>query len=253
MAALRRSHLAAAAAFALAAPLLSGCAASPGARVSFYGGPHPTASFANIRYADWSDQEPAYRLYPGDILDVSAPSAPELARTVTVQPDGRISLPLIGPVMAANRTVPEMEVALSRAYAGQLLRPQIDVAVRQAAPLKVFIGGDVKAPGVYDMPGDIDALQGVIMAGGFLPSARRQEVVVIRRGLDGRPMMRTVDLRRAVFNPGTSDAAPLRRFDIVYVPKSAIAEVDQFVDLYLRQTLPVQFSYAVGGNYVSAP
>jgi polysaccharide export outer membrane protein len=221
-------------------------------RQSFYGGPHPTTAFANIGYANWSEDEPSYRLYPGDVLDVSAPSAPELARTVTVQPDGRISLPLIPPVMAADRSVPEIERALAQAYASQLLRPEIDVSVKQAAPLKVYIGGEVKNPGVYDMPGDINALQGVILAGGFLPTSRRQEVVVLRRGPDGRPMMRTVDLRAAIYRPGGGDAVPLRRSDIVYVPRTSIAEIDQFVQEYLVQTMPIQFSYAINGQYVTS-
>ncbi len=227
---------------------LGGCALSS---KSLYGGPHATGDFANIAYSNWSENEPDYRFYPGDVLDIAAPSAPELARTATVQPDGRISLPLIPPVMAADRSVAELEGALAEAYSTQLLRPQIEVSVKQAAPLKVFIGGEVKNPGVYDMPGDINALQGVLLGGGFTPVARRQEVVVIRRGPDGRPMMRTVDLRAAIYRPAGGDAVPLRRFDIVYVPKSSIGEFDQFVDQYLRQSLPIQFSYVIGGQYAT--
>jgi len=153
--------------------------------------------------------------------------------------------------MAADRSLVEVEGALSRAYATQLLRPQIEVSVKQAAPLKVFVGGEVKNPGVYDMPGDINALQGVLLGGGFTPIAKREQVVVIRRGPDGRPMMRTVDLRAAIYRPGGGDAVPLRRFDIVYVPRSSIGEVDTFVDQYLRQTLPIQFSYVIGGQYAT--
>jgi polysaccharide export outer membrane protein len=233
---------------------LGGCAIDVPlpSRQSLYGGPHATGDFADIGYANWSDTEPAYRLYPGDVLDVTAPSAPELARTVTVQPDGRIVLPLIAPVMAADRSVLELEGELAQAYSSQLLRPEVEVSVKQSAPLQVFIGGEVKNPGVYAMPGDINALQGVILAGGFLPTSRRQEVVVIRRGLDGRPMMRTVDLRAAIYNPAGRDAVPLRRSDIVYVPRSTIAEIDNFVQQYLVQTLPIQFSYAINGQYVTA-
>ena len=239
---------------ATVAGVCAGCAAglSAPSRQTFYGGPHPTNDFADIGYATWSDSEPAYRFYPGDVLDVSIPSAPELARTVTVQPDGRIALPLIQPVMAADRSVLEIEGTLAQAYASQLLRPQAEVVVKQAAPLQVFIGGEVKTPGVYAMPGDINALQGVILAGGFLATSRRQEVVVIRRGPDGRPMMRTVDLRKAIYGPAGVDAVPLRRSDIVYVPRTTIAEIDNFVQQYLVQTLPIQFSYAFNGQYVSA-
>ncbi len=233
--------------------LLSACAGSSLSlpdRQSLYGGPHETASFPNIGYATWTDQEPSYRLYPGDQLDVAFPTAPELARSVTVQPDGRITLPYIGPIMAADRSIPEMDASLSAAYATELLRPQVEVTVKQAAPLQIFVAGQVKTPGVYVMPGDINALQGVVLAGDFLPGARRDEVVVIRRGADGRPMMRVVDLRRAIYRPGGSDAVPLRRFDIVYVPKTALQAIGDVVT-EIRNALPVQFSYVIGGSYVS--
>ena len=204
--------------------------------------------FLDIGYSTWRDDEPGYRFYPGDALDVAVPSAPELNRSVTVQPDGRIALPLVGPVMAADRTNGELQGALVQAYSAQLIDPRVEVSVRQATPLRVFVGGEVGKAGVYDMPGDIDALQAVVMAGGFLTSAEPHRVVIIRRGPDGRPMMRLVDLGEAVRHAPSIDAVPLRRFDVVYVPRSAISNIGLFVQQYLRDVVPVQFSYAAGGN-----
>jgi polysaccharide export outer membrane protein len=109
-------------------------------------GPRPTANFSNIGYADWSDDEPSYRFYPGDEVEVTVPSAPELSKTVTVQPDGRITLPLATPVMAADRTIDDLQGSISQAYSGTLLRPQVQVSVKSTTPLKVFIGGEVKNP-----------------------------------------------------------------------------------------------------------
>ncbi len=208
--------------------------------------------FANIPYATWRDDEPSYRLYPGDQIDVALPSAPELSRTLTVQPDGRIAMPLVAPLMAADHSPAELEHALADAYRSQLYNPHAEVTVRQAGPLRVFVGGEVGKPGVYDMPGDIDALQAVVMAGGFQTSAEPRQVVVIRRGADGRPMMRTVDLGEAVRHAPRTDAVPLRRFDVIYVPRSGISNAGLFVQQYLRDLVPVQFSYAVGtGNYLT--
>jgi polysaccharide export outer membrane protein len=98
------------------------------------------------------------------------------------------------------------------------------------------------------MPGDVDALRAVIQAGGFKTSSRRSQVVIIRRGPDGRAMMRTADLLRGLTSPGGADLVPLRRFDIVYVPRSGVAETGLFMQQYLRDLLPVSFSYAVNGN-----
>ncbi|MFY8140708.1 MAG: polysaccharide biosynthesis/export family protein, partial [Caulobacter sp.] len=127
----------------------------------------PATGFVDIGYADWSEQEPDYRFYPGDTIDITVPSAPELARTgVIVQPDGRITMPLLAPLMAADRTIAELEADLTRAYASQLLRPEVVIQVKSVGALKVFVGGEVGAPGVIDMPGDINSLQAVIQAGG---------------------------------------------------------------------------------------
>ncbi|MCA0359189.1 MAG: polysaccharide export protein [Proteobacteria bacterium] len=210
--------------------------------------PRPTASFSNIGYADWSEEEPDYRFYPGDEIEMTVPSAPELNKSATVQPDGRITVPLVAPVMAADRTIGELQSSLSQAYAGTLLRPQVQISVKATAPLKVFVGGEVGTPGVYDMAGDGDALRAIIQAGGFKTSAKRNQVIIIRRGPDGRAMMRTADLLKGLTSPGGADLVPLRRFDIVYVPRSGAAETGLFMQQYFRDLLPVSFSYAINGN-----
>ncbi|WP_425998836.1 polysaccharide biosynthesis/export family protein [Caulobacter sp. DWR1-3-2b1] len=209
--------------------------------------PRPSANFPNIGYADWTEQEPSYRFYPGDEVEVTVASASELNKSAVVQPDGRIVLPLLGPVMAADRSIFELEDAITDAYGSQLLRPQVQVSVKATTPLKVFVGGEVGNPGVYDMPGDVDALRAVIQAGGFKTSSKRSQVVIIRRGPDGRAMLRTADLLKGMTNPGGVDLIPLRRFDIVYVPRSGAAETGLFMQQYFRELLPLNFSYAING------
>ncbi|OYU70069.1 MAG: polysaccharide export protein [Alphaproteobacteria bacterium PA2] len=206
----------------------------------------PAGEFGNIPYATWSDYEPPYRFYPGDELDVSIPTAPELSKAVIVQPDGRITLPLIGSHMAADRTLDELHDALVRSYSVQLLRPQVDITPK-AAPLKVFVGGEVKNPGVFDLVGDGDALRAVIQAGDFLNSSDRRKVIILRRGPDGRGMIRTVNLQKGLTS-GAAELIPLRRFDIVYVPKSGVANATLFVQQYFRDLSPIQFgfNYALG-------
>jgi protein involved in polysaccharide export with SLBB domain len=215
--------------------------------------PHPDADFRNIDYATWTEDEPPYVLFPGDELDLVVPSAPELNKTVTVQPDGRLNLALVGPVMVAGRSLDEAEGAISGAYASQLLRPDVSLTAR-AAPLKVFVGGEVDKPGVYDMPGDINALQAVVMAGGFKTTAKRGQVVIIRRGPNGRPMMRTVNLIAGMTDPERNELVPLRRFDIVYVPRTTIVEAGLFVQQYFKDITPVDlgFNYTIGPSYLSA-
>ena len=118
--------------------------------------------------------------------------------------------------------------------------------VVKAQPLKVFVGGEVAKPGVYDMPGDIDALRAIVQAGGFI--IRRQALA----GGDHPPRARRAsdDAHRQLRPRGSRrrqpDLVPLRRFDVVFVPRTGLAEVGDFMT-QVRNALPVQFSYATSG------
>jgi polysaccharide export outer membrane protein len=234
---------------AAALSLLAGACSLPApAFEPFSPRPRATAEFPNISYADWTEAEPEYRFFPGDEIELVVATAPELNRSLRVGPDGRVSPGLLPAVMAADRSAEELQAELAALYSPVLVRPEVQVALRQASPMRVYVGGEVRTPGEYEMPGDIDALQAIVKAGGFTPGARRFEVIVIRRGPDNRPMMKTVDLLRAVTDPASADAVPLRRFDVVYVPRTRIAEVGLFTQQYFNEAFP----FASGFGYILA-
>ena len=166
-----------------------------------------------------------------------------------IGPDGRVTVPLLGDVVAAGLTVPEFRQQLETGYASKLRVADLDVVVRDYASSRIFVGGEVKTPGVLPLQGPTDALQGVLMAGGFLPTARSDEVVLIRRRADRTPMLRTLNLRRYAGSVTSADDLPLQPADVIFVPKASIAEFDLFVDQYLNQALPFQKSlnYNLGG------
>ena len=199
--------------------------------------------FSDIGFSAWNDDEPQYVLYPGDEIEIATPTASELTRTQRIGPDGRVSLPLIGQIMAADRTIAELEADCADAYASQLRRPLVEVTLKTAGPMKVWVDGEVRTPGVYDMPGDIDAYQAIIQAGGFLPSARPQQVALIRRGPGSVRMMRVVDLRQR-----RGEVIALRRGDVLYVPRSTLGELANFFT-QVKAALPVGFNYTINGQY----
>ena len=173
---------------------------------------------------------------------MATPTAAELTRTMKVGPDGRIALPLIGQVMAAERTLPQLQQAVSAAYAPQLVRPVVEVTLRQAGPIRVWVDGEVRTPGVFEMTGDLDAYQAVIQAGGFSPTSRPDRAALIRRGPGGTRMMRVVDLR-----PRRGEVVALRRGDILFVPRSTLGELAAFFT-QVRAALPIGFSYSINGT-----
>ncbi|OYX56221.1 MAG: polysaccharide export protein [Brevundimonas subvibrioides] len=225
---------------AMVASSAAGCASGPSTSRSVR---VQQGDFNDIAFADWTDDEPEYLLYPGDEIEVATPTATELTRTLRVGPDGRIALPLIGQAMAADRTLSELEYELSSAYASQLVRPVVEVTLKNAGPIKVWVDGEVRTPGVYDMNGDIDAYQAIIQAGGFLPSARPQQVALIRRGPGSVRMMRVVDLRQR-----RGEVIALRRGDVLYVPRSTLGELANFFT-QVKAALPVGFNYTINGQY----
>lgn len=241
--------------------LLSGCASD-----SIYSGiaheartyrtpdPRPTQNFpTNPPFPSWTDADDSYRFYPGDEIEIQVLSAPELSRTLTIAPDGRISPQLIGSIMVADRTPQELKQMLQQGYARQLRNPEVNIITKSFASQKIFVGGEVSKPGVYDLNGELDPMQAIIMAGGFMNSARREEVVVLRRGAGGQPFMRVYDLKTAFADPRAFAQIPrLRRFDMIWVPRSRISEVGLFTQQFIRDALPISigFSYSLNGrNY----
>lgn len=210
-----------------------------------------TADFPAVPlFPTWTDQDDGYRLYPGDVIDFQSAGAPELNRKLTVAPDGRIHPPLVGAMMAADRTPDELKTALQAQYVSQLRNPSINLAPESFASQQIYVGGEVAKPGQYPLQGEIDPLQAIIIAGGFLNSARREEVVVLRRGAGGQPYMRIFDLKTIFAREnGFAELPRLRRSDIVIVPKSRVSEVGLFTQQFIREALPVTvgFNYSIGG------
>lgn len=201
-------------------------------------------------FQQWVDWESEYTLVPGDQLDIVVSSAPELSRTLTVGPDGRIVMPMSKPIMVAGRTFGYTQQALMAELGKQLRDPTIAVTPRAYAPEQIYVGGQVGQPGTYTIPGRIGALEGLLMAGGLRPTARARQIAVLRRAPNGGMMMRTVDIRGGLLNIREyNDNLQLRRGDIIYVPQSTIAEIGTFMENF-RRTFPVDFnlSYQFGSN-----
>ncbi len=215
--------------------------------ISYQNPPPPPGPYG--QFQQWVDYEPEYRLYPNDQIDVIVPSAPELSRNLTIGPDGRIIMPELAPIMAAGKTVTQVKNEIQAGLSTILRDPKAAVTPRAYAPQQVFIGGQVQTPGIYTLPGPIGTIESVFMAGGFSPGARSTKVAVLRRAPNGAMMMRAVDLQNGLRNIREyNDNIQLRRGDIIFVPKTNLAEAGAFVQA-VRQTLPVDFnlSYQFGG------
>ncbi len=187
-----------------------------------------------------------YSIQPGDQLDVRFYNNPELNEQVTVRPDGRISLQLAPEVIAAEKTPAELSRSLVQAYSSELREPKVTVIVRTFGSNKVYVGGEVGKPGMLNLTGALTVMQSITEAGGFLDTARKGEVVVIRKG-EKKPLIFTVNIEDVISGSDLTQDMNLRPYDIVFVPKLPIANIDLWVDQYIRRLIPIPFGF--GFNY----
>ncbi len=204
--------------------------------------PAQTPDFSIATYPNWREEDQAYRFYPGDKFRMDVRTAPELSAELTIAPDGRITLPTIGPVMAAGQTVRGLQTTLEDIYANELRDPAMVITPTAFGSQKVFVGGEVKQAGVFELPGEIDVLQAILLAGGWTNEGQPTKVIVMRRQPGGEMMTRVVDVRNGLARHDLYDIGPLRRFDVVYVTRSPIADENLFVKQYIRDALPMDFS-----------
>lgn len=210
----------------------AGCASAPRSARR-----EPATDAPAITFSGWQDEDPFYLFFPNDRFEVQVPSAPELNRAVIVGQDGRVSLPLVGQVMAAYKSVPQLTAEITDLYRPLLRQPAVEVFPAETSNTRVLVGGEVRAPGWVEAPGDFDALSAVLAAGGFTTSAKSGEVVLIRRSRDGHIMRRFLDLESQLKGRGGPMVA-LRRYDILYVPRSHIANVGLWVDQHINSVIP---------------
>lgn len=202
---------------------------------------------SSSRFLAWSDAQPAYRLQTGDQLSIVHPYSPELNQDVTILPDGRIVLPLVGTASAADKAPEKLAQDLENKYLSELKEPDITVIPRTIGPMKFVVGGEVGNPGVFTYTGRIGVVEALFTAGGFEDTANRASVALIRRSEDDQPMLKVLDVAAILSGNGIEADVPLQQYDVIYVPKSTVAEVGTWVDLYITRILPFNrgFSYSL--------
>jgi protein involved in polysaccharide export with SLBB domain len=191
---------------------------------------------------DWSSV-PEYRIVPGDLLMLNfgpQENLPnDLNKPARVRPDGRISVFPVGDVVAAGHTPRELESALVDLLAAEYKNPRVTVEVHEVAGNKVHVLGQVKNPGSYNATPFMTTLEAITAAGGFMDDAARNSVIVFHR--DGARTMRVARLRihDALKSGALGVDMPLSRFDIVYVPRSAIGNLNVFTRQFIEHQLPL--------------
>jgi protein involved in polysaccharide export with SLBB domain len=216
--------------------LLAACASSP-----------PRGPGTQIQFGDLERQSGDYEIGPGDQIALRFVMNADLNGNYPVGPDGRSIVPLISGQEIAGLTPEEASQRLTRAYSAVLRNPQVDVLITDYAAAQIYVGGQVREPGVKPIRGRLTVTSAIMQAGGFGDTARSKKVVILHQDAEShRMLMRVVDVAATLKGQDGGDF-PVIPGDLIFVPRNAVGEVGQFVRDYLA-ILPLNLTYNINGN-----
>src|ERR671931_659604 len=191
--------------------------------------------------------EQTYKIVPYDLLTVRFTYHPEQdpKAPISVRPDGQITLDAVGSVQAAGRTPDELGKEIATKSSKRLRDPEVVVTVSQYAPRKIYVGGQVKTPGIVQFQGEITPIQAIFERGGFTNEAQVDSVVLIRNAGGPEPIIGRININQGLEN-GMPEKITLLTNDVLYVPMSGIGRADLWVKQHLNDILPTGL-FSAGG------
>ena len=170
-----------------------------------------------------------YTIHPSDTLELTFMLTPEFNQTVTVQPDGYITLRNVGDLLAAGHTLPELTESIKTAYSKILHDPVISVDPKDFEKPYFVVGGQVGKPGKIDWRGDVTLTEAIAMAGGFTDAAKHSQVLLFRRVSDQWTEAKIINTKKMLNSRNLQEDPVLQPGDMLFVPKNALSKIKPFL------------------------
>ncbi len=191
-----------------------------------------TAASAFGQMPSFAERDPRYHLQPSDVLEVHYRYSPEFDQTVTVRPDGFVSLQLIGDLKLQGLTVDEAKAAILERSVKRLRDPEVTLVLKEFEKPSIFVGGEVTNPGKFELRGLVNPLEAIALAGGFKTlSAKHSQVILLRRVGPDLAKTEILDLKAAMSTKKSEPLADLRAGDMLIVPQNRISKIERLVKL----------------------
>jgi protein involved in polysaccharide export with SLBB domain len=190
-----------------------------------------------------------YRVHPGDTLSVKFKYHPDDDSQVTVDTDGKLSLPVTGPMSVGGLLIPQVEKMIAERSARYLRNPVVTVAITESQA-RAFICGEVNDQGYVTINRPTTVLQAVVERGGFMPSADLSKVIVLSYAA-GTQRARAIDLKAEVSGE-PQDRTLLEADEVVFVPKTGIAKANEAVEQYVNRMTPLIITRMIRFDAISA-
>jgi polysaccharide biosynthesis/export protein len=175
--------------------------------------------------------EERYRLQPGDVLEVQFRYSPEFNQTVTVQPDGYVSLEIGGDIKVAGMTVEQMRLAILRKASTRLQDPVATVILKEFQKPYFVVAGEVTSPGKIEMRERVTAIQAIMLAGGLKEGAKASQIVVFRKLNSDLAEVKVLNLKSIRRTSDLENDLTLQAGDMVFVPRDKITKIERFMRL----------------------
>jgi protein involved in polysaccharide export with SLBB domain len=190
-------------------------------------------------------KRPRYQIQPGDVLVLSFPISPTFNRTVTVAPDGYVSLDDVGDVYVAGKSLPGVRKTLHTVYAKILNDPIVNVDLKSFQKPYYMVSGQVGRPGKFDLLGQkVTVVEALAMAGGETANAKTSQVLLFRHVPGGAMVeVRKLNLKKMLKKGNLQEDPVLQVGDLVYVPQNTISKIARFLPtsslgLYTQPVIP---------------
>jgi polysaccharide export outer membrane protein len=201
----------------------------------------PEQCAANASIQESAAQDADYRIQSGDSLSLDFYMNSEFNdNNVTVDPNGKIVLRMVGPVQAAGLTPTQLATSIDKAYSNELRNPGAVVHLNSMPNRQIYVEGEVAKPGAFPLQPGMTAVQALALAGGVTVDSAPGKTVLIRRDACGQPQGSKVDLASAIKKPGSVEDVALLPHDVVVVPRSGVANFDLWMKQHVRDALPVE-------------
>ena len=189
----------------------------------------PPAATVNDAAPTIHSRNRRYTIHASDTLELTFALTPEFNQTVTVQPDGYITLREVGDLLAAGHTLPELTESIKTAYSKILHDPVISVDPKDFEKPYFVVGGQVGKPGKFDYRGDVTLTEAIAMAGGFTDASKHSQVLLFRRVSDQWTEARIINVKKMLNSRNLEEDPELQPGDMLFVPKNAISKIKPFL------------------------
>jgi len=175
-----------------------------------------TATQAQVSQSE-DDSSSYYSIQPGDLLEISVWREEYLEKEVVVQPDGKISFPLVGILNAAGTTVEDVQAQVTERLTQYIPDPVVTVSIKEIRGNRVYVLGQVNNPGQFIMNPTVDVVQALALAGGTTPFAELNDIKILRREGNSQTLIefRYADMARG---RNLEQNIILRSGDVIIVP-----------------------------------